>query len=170
MLRWRSEVTKQTREWQKLQSLQIWRQGWGVHNFFNGVGKRWGEVRESRAPHQIVAALGSWILMNCQKRMSGFICALALQPARPPSPTPRLRVGSSGHQEQGRYLQKLDESRNGNAIVSHFLATLATLSRPRRPPPVSQSCSPKATDQRGAAGSPQSVIFCSGWTRQHLQM
>ena len=88
----------------------------------------------------------------------------------PPSPTPRLRVGSSGHQEQGRYLQKLDESRSGNAIVSHFLATLATLSRPRRPPPVSQSCSPKATDQRGAAGSPQSVIFCSGWTRQHLQM
>lgn len=81
------------REWQKLQSLQIWRRGWGVHNFFNGVGKRWGEVRESRAPHQIVVAFGSWILMNCQKRTSRFICALALQPARPPSPRPQAESG-----------------------------------------------------------------------------
>lgn len=44
----------------KLQSSQkIWRQGWGVFSFFKGVGKRWGEVRKSRAPHQLDAAFGS---------------------------------------------------------------------------------------------------------------
>lgn len=53
-----------------------------VLGFFKGMGKSWGEVRKSCAPHQLVAAFRFWWTVS--RGRSGSL----QQPAPPPAPPP----------------------------------------------------------------------------------
>lgn len=114
---------------------------------FKGVKKRWGEVRKSHTLYQLVAAFRCWWTV---RRGSGSYMFQGHGACARVGSLDTRNKGDSCSTSMDRWMRIFSELTFSNSCYPPLCL----------PSPVSQFCSPKFTDQRGAVESSQDVVIC----------